>query len=117
MHHKDLEVWKKAIELVKLVYIITDDLPHKEEYGLCSQIRRAVVSIPSNIAEGCARFSSKETVRFLDIALGSLAEVDTQLIIARELGYLQSNDEVLELLGKVNALLIGLRKSVNERSE
>ena len=117
MHHKDLEVWKKAIELVKLVYIITDDLPHKEEYGLCSQIRRAVVSIPSNIAEGCARFSSKETVRFLDIALGSLAEVDTQLIIANELGYLQSNDVVLKLLGKVNALLIGLRKSVNERSE
>lgn len=117
MHHKKLEVWKKSIDLVKLVYIITDDLPHKEEYCLCSQIRRAVVSIPSNIAEGCARFSSKETVRFLDIALGSLAEVDTQLIIAKELGYLQSNEEVLKLLGKVNALLIGLRKSVNERSE
>ena len=117
MHHKKLEVWKKSIDLVKLVYIITDDLPHKEEYCLCSQIRRAVVSIPSNIAEGCARFSSKETVRFLDIALGSLAEVDTQLIIAKELGYLQSNEEVLKLLEKVNALLIGLRKSVNERSE
>ena len=82
MFHKDLEAWKESIKLVKSVYKLTNDFPKQEDYGLTSQIRRAVTSIPSNIAEGNARATAKETIRFIDIALGSLAELDTQLTIA-----------------------------------
>ena len=90
MFHKDLEAWKESIKLVKLVYKLTNDFPNQELYGLTSQIRRAVISIPSNIAEGNARATAKETIRFIDIALGSLAELDTQLTIAQELSYIKN---------------------------
>ena len=82
MHHKDMEVWKQAMELVYQVYKIVETFPKEELYGLTSQIKRCVISIPSNIAEGCGRFSNKETSRFITISLGSLAELDTQLLIA-----------------------------------
>lgn len=109
MYYKDLEVWKKSIELVKAVYMFTEQFPVNEQFGLTSQIRRAVISIPSNIAEGATRLSNKETLRFINIAIGSLAEVETQLIIAQELGFVQSIEYELELLKQVNALAIGLR--------
>ena len=88
--YRDLLVWRKAIDLVKIVYQLTRDqgFPPEEEYGLVSQIRRAAVSIPSNIAEGQARGGTKEFVQFLYIGKGSLAEVDTQLTISLELGFL-----------------------------
>ena len=89
MFHKDLEAWKESIKLVKLVYKLTNDFPNQELYGLTSQIRRAIISVPSNIAEGNARATAKETIRFIDIALGSLAELDTQLTIAQELNYIE----------------------------
>ena len=89
MFHKDLEAWKESIKLVKLVYKLTNDFPNQELYGLTSQIRRAVISVPSNIAEGNAKATAKETIRFIDIALGSLAELDTQLTIAQELNYIE----------------------------
>jgi four helix bundle protein len=79
--HKDLEVWKKGIDLVGSVYKITKDFPKGEMYGLTSQLRRAAVSFPSNIAGGAARRSKNEFIQFLHIALGSLAEIETQLII------------------------------------
>ena len=82
MNHKNLDVWKKSIALVKDVYNITKGFPDDEKFGIVNQIRRAAVSIPSNIAEGCGRCSDKELLRFLDIANGSLAELETQLIIA-----------------------------------
>jgi four helix bundle protein len=85
--HKDLDVWKLGIELVKDVYIMTKNFPRNEQYGLVSQMRKSAVSIPSNIAEGAARSSKKEYVQFLYIALGSLSELETQLIIAKELEY------------------------------
>lgn len=117
MYHKDLEAWKESIELVKTVYKISKQFPKDELFCLTSQIRRAVISIPSNIAEGSARVSAKETERFLDIALGSLAEVETQLIIANELEYIKDTKTALELIKKVNALIVGLRKYFSERSE
>ena len=88
MEHTKLEVWKEAVELTVEVYELTKAFPKEEIYGLTSQIRRAVVSVPSNIAEGCARKSATETIHFLYIAIGSLAEVETQIIISNRLGYI-----------------------------
>jgi four helix bundle protein len=84
--YRDLDVWKLAIDFVKKVYQTTNSFPPAENYGLINQIRRAAVSIPSNIAEGQGRNSSKEFKQFLAISLGSLAELETQLIIAQEIG-------------------------------
>ena len=86
--YRDLEVWKLSIELVKAIYQITAQFPASEKFGLIQQIRRAAVSIPSNIAEGQFRNSTKEFKQFLAIALGSAAELETQLIIAKEIDYL-----------------------------
>ena len=86
--YKDLIVWQKAIQLVEEVYLASRKFPKEETFGLTSQLRRAVVSIPSNIAEGQARQGTSEFRHFLSIARGSLAEVETQLIIATKLGYL-----------------------------
>ena len=78
MTHKDLEVWKKSMDLVVDVYKLMKQLPESEKYGLISQIKRSSISIPSNIAEGAGRASTKEFIRFLDIATGSLSELETQ---------------------------------------
>jgi len=86
--YQDLEVWKSSIALVKEIYQATTRFPSSEIYGLTNQIRRAAVSIPSNIAEGQGRISPKEFRQFLSISIGSLAEVETQLIIAKEINYL-----------------------------
>ena len=86
--HHDLNVWKKAISLVTLIYKYTANFPKEEVYGLTSQIRRCAVSIPSNIAEGSARTTKKDYAHFLAIALGSIAELETQLIISKNLSYL-----------------------------
>ncbi|HDR15181.1 MAG TPA: four helix bundle protein [Desulfobacteraceae bacterium] len=87
-HYKDLIVWQKAMDLVTMVYQATKEFPKEELYGLTNQVRRAAVSIPSNIAEGQARQSAAEFKNFLSIARGSLAEVETQLLIATRLNYL-----------------------------
>ena len=108
MYHKDMEVWKKSMELVAQVYSITKAYPKEELFSLTSQMRRAAISIPSNIAEGCARASDKESIRFLDIALGSLAELDTQILISKELGYLNDNS-FDEKIRKISALISGLK--------
>jgi len=84
-NYRDLVVWQQGIQLVKLIYKITSTFPKEEIYGLTSQMRRCAVSIPSNIAEGHARDSLKEYIQFLSIAVGSLAELQTQLILSREL--------------------------------
>ena len=85
--HKDLDVWKESMTLAKEVYRLTTNFPKEETFGLASQMRRAAVSIPSNIAEGAARNSTKEFIQSLYIALGSLAELETQLLLARELEF------------------------------
>lgn len=109
MNHKELDVWKKSIDLVELVYQLTNDFPDSEKFGLTNQIRRAVVSIPSNIAEGSGRKSDKELIQFLHIALGSLAEVETQYLISLRLKYIVKNEILEEELVILNKLLIGFR--------
>ena len=104
--HKDLEIWQRGIDFVSRIYLATKQFPKDEEYGLKSQMRRAAVSYPSNIAEGAARASEKEYTQFLYIALGSLSELETQVILAERLGYLQGTS----LLEEVEALR---RKTLN----
>ena len=93
MHrYKELMVWKLAIEIVKDIYQVTDSFPKHEQFGLTNQIRRAAVSIPSNIAEGSGKFTRGDFCRFLAIAMGSCNEVETQLVISHELGYIRLNE-------------------------
>jgi four helix bundle protein len=109
--YRDLDVWKLAIEIVKDIYRVTEKFPPPELFGLTNQLRRAAISIPSNIAEGQGRNSSKEFRQFLAIALGSLAEVETQLIIASEIGYLASSEPT-----KLLADLDTIRKMIKSLS-
>lgn len=108
--HKNLDAWKQSIEFVSEIYTITDKFPKEEIYGLTNQIRRSAVSIPSNIAEGAARQSDKELIQFLYVALGSLAEIETQLIVAKNLSYLKEADVPSEKLETIKKLIIGLIK-------
>ena len=114
--HKDLDVWKKSIDLVALLYKVTGNFPKEEMYGLTSQIRRAGVAIPSNIAEGSARNHDNEFRQFLYIALGSAAELDTQLIIARKLNYANDIDfnQVTNELNTISKMIQGLIKSIKK---
>ena len=98
--YTDLEVWKYSRELVKLVYLLTKSFPKEELYALTNQIRRSVISVPSNIAEGIGRQSNKETIHFLYIAKGSLQEVETQLYLSFDLEYI-SEIELNNILEKV----------------
>lgn len=108
---KDLRIWQTGIEIVKDIYKVTEKLPNKESFGLISQMRRAAVSIPSNIAEGFKRYHDKEYRQFLHIALGSCAELETQLIISDELCYTSKNEmkricEKLDYLSKMITVLM-----------
>ena len=105
--HKDLDVWNEGIELVARVYEIVQKFPKEEKYGLVEQIKRSAVSIPSNIAEGAARNSKKEFLQFLSISLGSISELETQLLIADKLGFLK-NKEIFSLIEKERYKLLGL---------
>ncbi len=110
-NYRDLLIWQRSIDLVQSVYLATKSFPSDEQYGLTNQLRRSIVSVPSNIAEGQARGSSKEFKRFLHIALGSLAEAHTQLILACRLKYLPQEqlksfeDEVFQIQRMTHALM------------
>ena len=106
--YKELIVWQKAIKLVKEIFILTDKFPKSELYGLISQMRRAAVAIPSNIAEGYGRKSSKEYSQFYSIAYGSVLELETQIIISKELVFTP-----LENFGKVDSLLEEVARMLN----
>ena len=112
--HKDLNVWKKAMDLAAQVYSLTAKFPKEELYGLTSQIRRSAVSIPSNIAEGAARHSRKEFIQFLHIASGSVAELETQLLLAIQIGLL-SGDHIISHVEEVRRLLLGLLRSLKKK--
>src|SRR5690625_558583 len=112
--HKDLDVWKLSRETVVEIYKITKDFPATETYGLTNQIRRSAISIPSNIAEGSARQSNKEFIRFLYIASGSLAELETQLLIATDLNYLPADLEIFQKLERIRMMLFGLLRNVRK---
>ena len=112
--YRDLEVWKLSIDFVKKVYQVTHNFPASEKFGLINQIRRAAVAIPSNIAAGQGRNSTKEFKQFLAISLGSLAELETQLIIAKEIDYLTQNglDALLSPLDRIRKMIKGLSKGI-----
>ena len=116
--HKKLNLWSDAVDLAQQIYKVTERFPSNEQFGLTSQVRRAAVSIPSNIAEGAARQTKKEFLKFLHIAKGSLSELDTQLEIARRLEYLdQARWEALdERLERIDRMLSGLVRSLRRRN-
>ncbi|MFC1808017.1 four helix bundle protein [Candidatus Omnitrophota bacterium] len=115
--YKDLDVWKKSIELVKVIYKITSNFPKEEQFGLVSQMRRSAVSIPSNIAEGKTRQHKNEYIQFLYIALGSSSELNTQAIIANELNFIksQSIDVLLDDIDHVSRMLHNLIGSLKRK--
>ena len=117
-NYRDLVVWQKAMELVTEVYRSTECFPKSEVFGLSSQIRRAVVSVPSNIAEGQGRDSSKEFVHHLSFAYGSLMETETQLQIAANLGYIGQTevDRLLNDTAEIGRLLNGLSRSIKKQA-
>lgn len=117
MNHKDLNAWKESIEFVKRIYKFSDLLPDQEKFGLISQIRRAAVSVPSNIAEGAARNSDKEFNQFLYISMGSLAEIETLLIITSELHYSDSKEsnELQNKIIDIRKMIVGLIKHLRSK--
>lgn len=106
--HMDLDVWKLSMDLVENIYNMSSCFPKEEIYGLTSQIRRAAVSIPSNIAEGASRNGSKEFVQFLYISLGSISEVETQTMLAKRLGFVDKADLILKDITTIKKMLNGL---------
>jgi len=116
--HKDLDVWKMSIDMVTQIYQITRNFPKEEIYGLTNQMRRAAVSVPSNIAEGAGRNSDKEFLQFLNFSTGSLSEIETQLIIAYNLKYI--NDEQKYnldiMINSIFKMLSGLIQSIKKRN-
>ena len=113
--HKDLIVWQKSMDHVAAIYVATKAFPNEELFGIVSQMRRAAVSIPSNIAEGYGRLYDKETVKFLSNALGSASELETQLIISKDLGYLLIEDfqKLITQIEEFIRMLSALIKSAN----
>jgi four helix bundle protein len=113
--HRDLLAWQHAIRLVKGIYLFTSGFPDSERFGLSAQMRRAAVSVPSNIAEGVARNTTKEYLHFLGIARGSLSELDTQVVIAQELTYVAEvgdiEKSISDLFGLLNGLINSLKRS------
>jgi four helix bundle protein len=114
--HKDLKVWKDGIQLVKAVYLTTSGYPKEEMYGLTAQMRRAAVSVVSNIAEGAARQGNKEFIQFLYIALGSASELDTQIEVSGEIGFGDGQElhELQKNLETISKMIQGLIRSVKQ---
>lgn len=116
--HQNLEAWKRSFFFVKRIYVITAKFPSEEKFGIITQIRRAAISVPANIAEGAGRKSKKEFINFLSIALGSLSELNTLILIAEELNFIDNNEskilnDELDMIGK---LVYGLMKKLNQTS-
>lgn len=115
--YRDLKVWQQSLSFAKDLHVLLSTFPAEERYGLTQQIRRAMVSVPSNIAEGYGRSSTKEYIRFISIAIGSLAELETQLMLAELFGYVDRKD-IATFLSKINDLekmLKSLRSSLRAR--
>ena len=116
--HKDLDVWKKSVALSVSIYEVTRLFPREELYAMSNQMRRAAVSIASNIAEGAARRTDKDFIHFLHIALGSASELDTQVEIAHKVGFInkEKSDGLGNIIGEVSRMLYGLIRSVERRT-
>ena len=113
--HRSLNAWQQAMELVVAVYAFTETFPSKEKFGLASQLQRAAVSVPANIAEGAARNGAKEFIHFLGIASGSLSELDTLLELAHKLGYINQPDLIQKQVDDVSGLVMGLAASIRRK--
>ena len=113
--YKDLNVWQKSIDLVKDIYILVKSLPKEETYALSDQIRRSAVSVPSNIAEGSGRNGTKEYIQFLYIALGSLCELETQIIISKEIGYINNIEKLEEDMTIIKKMLNSMIASLKSK--
>ena len=116
--HEKLEVWKKSVDFVVEIYKVTEDFPKEEKFGLTSQIRRASVSIPANIAEGAARTSEKEFLYFLSISQGSASEVSTEILIAFRLGFLSEKTYLVlsSKLDEIGRMISGLRNHLRNKA-
>lgn len=117
--HEKLEVWKKGIKLVTEIYAVTRGFPDTEKFGIVSQLRRAAVSVPTNVAEGAARHTDREFLQFLYISSGSLSEIDTLLTISKELNYFSDglHGKLKKQTGEVSAMLQGPIKKLTEKTE
>ena len=117
--HKDLRVWQQSMEMVTLIYMVTKEFPKDEMFGLTSQMRRAAVSVPSNIAEGYARGTEKEKLHFLRMSSGSMSELETQALLGLNLGYISQgsyqglSDQITAVWKQLNALISSLKKRLN----
>jgi len=118
-HFRELEVWQLAMSLAKGVYELTSAFPREERYGLASQLQRSAVSVPSNIAEGNARVSTRDYARFVSMALGSCAELQTQLLLSRELsmGEQSACSEALDLCDRTGQMLLRLHQALVRKLE
>ena len=116
-NYRDLQVWRRALDWAEAIYEATMHWPREERFGLISQVRRAAVSVASNIAEGAARRSTGEFMQFVGMARGSLAEAETQLLLAKRLGYLLSSDaqSLLATSGEISRMLVALSGSLGRR--
>jgi len=114
---RNILAWKKAIELSKVIYDVTKGFPDDEKYGLVSQIRRAIVSVSSNIAEGCGRRTSRDFVGFMYNAIGSAKEVESELFVAEKLGYVGMGvvENLVDEIEEIGRMLIGMIKKEKER--
>ncbi len=117
--YRDLEVWQRSMQLAKRIYQVTRSFPNDERFGLTNQLRRASVSVPSNLAEGHARFGAGEFSRFISIAMGSVAEIETQILLSTELGYLRTelSSELMTDLETIGKMLRGLAKAISKRRD
>ena len=119
--HKDLRVWQQSIDFVSSIYLMTRSLPKEELFGLVSQMRRAAVAVPSNIAEGYARGTDKEKIHFLRISSGSMSELETQLTLCLKLGYISqeeyntTSEKLVSVWKQLNALISVIKKRINSQ--
>lgn len=119
LHYKDLRIWQKGMGLTKTIYRLTARFPSEEKFGLVSQMRRAAVSIPSNIAEGQARRGTREFVQFLSLASGSLAELETQLLLCVDLGYARGLEVILveTEIAEIQKMIAAIQRKLAVRLE
>jgi four helix bundle protein len=115
--HRDLEIWQLGIDLVTKIYKFTKNFPKEEIYGLTSQMRRAAISYPSNISEGAARDSINDYIRFLYISMGSLSELETQIIISEKLGYIKDSKDILEDIEAITRKTYNLIKYLKSKKD
>lgn len=117
--YEDLQIWQKAMSLAELIYQITGQFPSEEKYGLVSQLRRCAVSIPSNIAEGCARESQKEFLQFLSVAQGSTTQLKTQILLSQRISYIDDirTQKLVSATEEIAKMLYGLRRSLSSNQQ